>query len=296
MNKISMDGRDLDVSALAEDALLQIVSVVDAGCARSEERTRSPSEAGRSHGKRLLRMQLTDGTSQCGAFEYVSLGAVDPLNLTKGAKLVAKRGTRRVGGMLLLEPELTELRGGHTLVQRAEETVSKERYAPRFVPLPPVLPSTKPQAPSLQPHGRNLAPTSEPPVAPAPAAHGHRAPTHIIHVEEPVQPPARHNQMASAPASAVHATKPSPKPKPKPKLDPNPSPAADASGALDPGLVADLLAAGLSLEEIHSQLGLPPPGAQSVPPQARAAAGADCATPRRVAGRMGGHGGGRSAR
>ena len=106
------------LSALERDGLvsapllLQIVSVIDAGAP-----ARMPASSGHH---RLLRLQVTDGVSQCGAFEWISLGDVAEAQLLPGAKLRIKSGARLAGGMLLLDPLTVEWLGGH--VQHLADT------------------------------------------------------------------------------------------------------------------------------------------------------------------------------
>ena len=92
------------VDETGEGLLLQVVSAVNAGV---------PAHgATSSTATRLLRLQLTDGHSQCGAFEYKPLGTLDAARTTPGAKLLVTTGARFVGGMLLLEPERCQFLGG----------------------------------------------------------------------------------------------------------------------------------------------------------------------------------------
>ena len=76
-----------------------------------------------SNAHRLLRFQLTDGQTQCGAFEYTSLKTLTASIISPGSKLRILPGTRFVGGMLLLEPG-----GVDVLSAAAISGATAERY------------------------------------------------------------------------------------------------------------------------------------------------------------------------
>jgi hypothetical protein len=265
------------LSALERDGLvsapllLQIVSVIDAGAP-----ARMPASSGHH---RLLRLQLTDGVSQRGAFEFRSLGDVAEAQLLPGAKLRIKSGARLAGGMLLLDPLTVEWLGGHVKhladawhlqkLRRETDANANATNAPKFaecgggpletVPNVRVAAPVKEPAVIASPLSRLSVPTRQPQVPEAPAAP--RAPA------------------AAAAAAAAAAGRSARAPKPV------------STSGLNPGMVDELLAAGLSLSEIHVQLGLPPPPPECGATKAAEGAprGARCmqTTPRQHGGRPG---------
>ena len=217
-----------DVSTLPHECLLEVLSAVDASRALT-----SPINNESSSSRRLLRLQLTDGNAQCGAFEYKPLGAVGKAYLRRGAKIKIKLGTRVAGGMLLLVPELTEWFSAAPLDAAAgAATVDVSDAAPRFTPLPdnPTPPPQKPAAP--------------PPPTAAPA---------------PPPPPQQQPSQPKPPPPKPPPPKPPP-PKPPPPQAP---PATQTAPTLDPELIEQLLATGLSLADVHASLGLPAPQASA---------------------------------
>ena len=221
-----------DVSTLPHECLLEVLSAVDASRALT-----SPINNESSSSRRLLRLQLTDGNAQCGAFEYKPLGAVGKAYLRRGAKIKIKLGTRVAGGMLLLVPELTEWFSAAPLDAAAgAATVDVSDAAPRFTPLPdnPTPPPQKPAAP--------------PPPAAAPA---------------PPPPPQQQPSQQQPSQPKPPPPKPPPPKPPPPKPPPPQAPTAPTAPALDPELIEQLLATGLSLADVHASLGLPPPQASA---------------------------------
>ena len=259
---------------LTHELNLQIVSAFDAGV---------PAHASHaSSGSRLIRLQLTDArSSQCGAFEYQSLGHVPEESITPGAKLRVKSGARFVRGMLLLEPSVIEFLGGwvEALASASEKakghgelgTVYATDSPPRFVPLPD-LPAQSPQAavrtaapPACTPTVMSSSILPQRPTTPQRPKSPQRL-QHVVPLQPPPQriPPMQRMPASGAasppPKSAQHLAQPPVQQiAPRPQHEQAPEPASASLPPLDPDMVADLLAIGLSLEEIHEQLGHPPP-------------------------------------
>lgn len=285
---------------MEHDCVLEIISCVDASkpLHRQPLQHQGATQGGKTSPaatnvveRRLLRMQLTDGVSQCGAIEYMPLG--NKSSWLPGETLTILAATRCVGGMLLLQPELVHVsssvgHGSHsTSVSKRIAVASREEQdsgrsgdaqAPKFRPLDlePMAIAVAPQrddsdgssaksGDGIARHGNSSEPSStgDTPVTqrmPAPA------------------PPKKAASVSKAVAAAV--------PKPPPA-----TPAAKSG--LDPDMVADLMAMGLTLREIHEQLGLPPPGDEAGADAAGASAPSSKGPPQRGAGANGRGTGGR---
>ena len=224
---------DLQIGSLPATCELRVLSCVDAAQPLHRQ---AENHKNMHNNKRLLRMQLTDGCRQCGAFEYSPfLTSPTPQSVAPGATIRVHAGTRIQGGLLLLEPDRVDFLGGAP--QTAHEIAdprsdgNTEGAAPKFTPLPnpPVQEAPPSRSPRLcstaAPAATASAPNRKPATAAAALTRGYAA----------VEPRAS-----------------------KPQIQP---PSATIPPALDADLIEQLLATGLSLEEVHSSLGLPAPQA-----------------------------------
>jgi hypothetical protein len=308
---------------LTATVALRVISSTDVSQPTCKQRRINDGLPPRGGAGRLLRLQLTDGVVQCGAFEYRPL---DPtLSVDVGATLLVKQGTLVARGMLLLEAEKVELVAApppHAAAEAHDAAATKGDglpSAPKFTPLPvapvhasrggaaepsraigapsaasaavtpcprslveggrttqcgaaaagqqtlstappPGLQQQQQQQQQQQPLARAATPTSgqtRTRTGSKPASDASTTEAKPASGASTTEAPLPHRAAKQRAAAATTTTPRAPIVRPPPA--PAAAPAPPAAPALDADLVADLLASGLSLAEVHLHLGLPPP-------------------------------------
>ena len=270
------------------------------GDAESDGQTRHSQKTVETQ-RRLLRLQLTDGKSQCGAFEWQPLGSVSPSYLRPHSQIRLGPATRCVKGMLLLTPEDVEFLGGgegEPPSKAAEVESHGGDRPPRFTPtalgaapIPPrshVATSVNLGQPSAQPV--LLAPAAAPapstvqqPAAPRPVAR--TAPSESAGPPKQCTRPTPRSAPTAAAPTAAATTVGSRRPPSTPSKGAAAAATATSGSAVDPELLEQLMSMGLSASEVHAHLGLT---AGAAPPTGATASTASAA--RRTAAGPGGNG------
>lgn len=222
-----------EVVSLPSACELEVLSCVDASAPIGSQRDLAEGSA------RLLRFQLSDGVSQCGAFEYRPLGKLDEKMLRPGATIRIAAGTRVAGGMLLMTQEEVEwisLGRAPVLAPYAgDSSYSAAEIAPRFSP-PSLTPAagTAPASRVSYCNGSGTASTASAVAVTEEAPHSHNKVSSVSASAGPDKPHRPDSRAPPSPASAVHAAPPAPAPAPPPPPPRAPPPAAAVTPAPPP--------------------------------------------------------------